>query len=381
MSKKKNGAPIYSWLTAPMPCDVERELSRLSLTEGVFHIAVMPDIHLARGICVGTVFGSKDRIFPEAIGGDLGCGMAAIRLESTNDKLNDSNNHSRLFSGLSKLVPSRVHSLGSRHDWIPRSLMQQKLSCWKINYARRKEGTLQFGTLGRGNHFLELQKDQDNRIWMMVHSGSRSMGQKIANYHLGNAMKSNTGFLYFEMKSEAGQCYLKDMGWALNYARENRTRILDSAVMLLSNLFGIEAEKETYFDSVHNFIRVEEHFGHTVVVHRKGANSAAKGEKSIVPGSMGTASFHVIGRGYRNALQSCSHGSGRSMSRAAAKARISQNVFQKSMRGITIDNSRMRYLIGEAPGAYKDIEAVMRAQNELVKRVNLLRPLLNYKGI
>lgn len=222
--------------------------------------------------------------------------------------------------------------------------------------------------------------DNNDALWLMVHSGSRAMGQSIAKHHLAEAEKSNTGLLFFDEESDKGRAYLNDADWAVAYVRANRQRIMESAELVIDELFGLRGERSTFFDSVHNFVKKEKNGETTMLIHRKGANSAWEGESSIIPGSMGTASYHVIGRGSAEGLNSCSHGAGRAMGRSEARARISERQLKQEMGGIRFDENRSRYLLDEAPRAYKDIEAVMRAQRDLIRRVRRLRPIVNYKG-
>lgn len=269
---------------------------------------------------------------------------------------------------------------GGSKDWVPESLQGVRLSTDRLASEVGHDGKVQFGNLGRGNHFMELQRDAEGILWIMVHSGSRGIGQEIAMHHMSQAKRSNTGLLYFEADRDAGRAYLHDAGWAVEYARESRARMLESATMLLEELYGIQSLPDTRFDSVHNFVRLERHEERDVYVHRKGANSAADGEMSIIPGSMGTASYHVSGRGHEEALSSCSHGAGRTMSRSDARGSISEKVLRRDMQGVYFDDSRARYLRDEAPGAYKEIDAVMRAQGDLVKQVRRLTLVLNHRG-
>ncbi len=259
-------------------------------------------------------------------------------------------------------------------------MQQAGLGATKEDLAVGHNGKVQFGTLGRGNHFLELQRDDEGNLWMMVHSGSRSIGQRIAGFHKKNAQISNTGLLYFEADSSAGQAYLHDASWAIAYAKQSRARMLESAALLLEELHGVRGIHGTFFDSVHNFVRQEKHENREVYVHRKGANSAAVGEWSIIPGSMGTVSYHVTGRGNRDALRSCSHGAGRAMSRTEARNAITVKQLIRDMRGVHYDRTHIGRLREEAPAAYKEIDAVMRAQNDLVRRERRIVPMLNHRG-
>lgn len=373
-------APMQKWVDGPLPDEVVQALSRLTRTDGVSRIAVMPDVHLAQNVCIGTVLACRGRLFPEAVGNDIGCGMAAMGFEAEARVFEDTGLAWKVLGGLARVVPPTRHPLGRQTDWLPDSLRDARLSTKRLTAAVRRYGRTQFGTLGQGNHFLELQSSDSGRLWVMVHSGSRGVGHTIANHHLGQADRSNTGLLYIDATSEGGRNYLSDAAWAVEYARQNRARMIESTALLLEEVCRIDADRRSYFDSVHNFVRHERLNGDDVYVHRKGANSSYESEPSIIPGSMGTASYHVVGRGNSAALNSCSHGSGRAMSRSKARRVVTANKLKHEMRGIHFDHSKTHFMCGEAPTAYKDIEVVMRAQRDLVKRTRKLTPVLVYKG-
>jgi tRNA-splicing ligase RtcB len=239
---------------------------------------------------------------------------------------------------------------------------------------------VQLGTLGRGNHFLEFQADEDDRLWLMIHSGSRAMGPAIRDWLLTFAAKSATGLRYLDSQSPAGQAYLADMAWARAYARCNRRAMLDATARLMHRLFQIAPLEGSVFDCDHNHVQRERHMAGEWWIHRKGAASAAAGQTGIIPGSMGTESYHVHGQGCAEALCSSSHGAGRSMSRTDAKRRVSDRDLSQQLRGIWYDPRIETALREEAPSAYKDIRRVMRAQRELTRITRRLRPILSYKS-
>jgi tRNA-splicing ligase RtcB len=249
-------------------------------------------------------------------------------------------------------------------DW-PVGLDPEALSSPSLRALARREGLAQLGTLGSGNHFVELQADDDGALWLMLHSGSRGIGPAIRAHHARGLIGL-----------EDGGAYLGDLDWALRYADANRRRLLDAAV----DAVGARADEDTLITCHHNHVRRETHDGRELWVHRKGAIPAARGEPGIVPGSMGAASFHVEGRGVAGALGSAAHGAGRAMSRTEARRRISDRELARQLAGVAWDARRAHLLRDEAPGAYKDIAAVMRAQRDLVRVVRRLRPLLSYKA-
>jgi tRNA-splicing ligase RtcB len=371
--------PFHTWLAEPLPPDVRGALERLRRTDDVCHVAVMPDVHLARDVCVGTVVATRRLLLPQAVGSDIGCGMAALAFEADADLLADEHAAAGLLQELYRAVPVMRHA-GNRSPELPAELLENRLSNARLEKLKARDGRVQFGTLGRGNHFLEFQCCQEDRLWIMVHSGSRAMGEAIANHHLAHSARSSTGLAYLDAESGEGRAYLDDAEWAAAYAQASRQWMLEVVAELMSELFGIEPVRSSVLHCNHNHARRETHDGEVRWVHRKGAISANEGELGIVPGSMGTASYHVAGRGLADALRSSSHGAGRAMSRSEARRRIGVKSLERQMRGIWFDHRRAAGLREESPEAYKDIDAVMRAQSELTRVVRRLRPVLSYKG-
>ena len=258
--------------------------------------------------------------------------------------------------------------------------MSESLSHPNLETIRKKEGALEFATIGSGNHFLELQADDENRLWLMIHSGSRALGQAIRDHHLARAQQIEGRFRALDAQSDAGREYLHDAAWARRYATASRKAMAIETEVLLNKTLGAKAIWETLITTDHNHVALEKHGGRSFWVHRKGAMSAQTGEPGVLPGSMGTASFHVEGRGCEEALCSSAHGAGRALSRSAARSKISERELRRQMQGIWFDSRIATILRDEAPSAYKDIRAVLRAQHDLVKVTRTLRPLLNYKG-
>ena len=364
-------APLRAWHAEPLPDDVRRAIDRLARSDDVRHVAVMPDVHLAEDVCIGAVVATERLIYPQAVGGDIGCGMAAIRLESDADVLRDEHAAARVFRGLYRAVPA------NRHAQAALPLDPGGLSEGRLRRMAERDGRVQFGTLGRGNHFLELQSDEHGQLWLMVHSGSRAMGPAIMRHHLEGAHSGPTGLLFLDAESDAGRAYLADAEWALTYADASRRAMVDALAAVLE----IDTDSATYIHCRHNHVCRETHFDKSLYVHRKGAISARDCEWGIIPGSMGTRSYHVQGRGCAGSLTSSSHGAGRAMSRSAARARITSVDFRRQMRGVWFDQRLTRELREEAPSAYKDITAVLRSERELTRIVRTLRPILSYKGV
>ncbi|MBN1612635.1 MAG: RtcB family protein, partial [Polyangiaceae bacterium] len=234
---------------------------------------------------------------------------------------------------------------------------------------------------GCASGFLELQADEQGLLWLMVHTGSRGLGPALRQHYLKQAESVGGGLRVLQADSSAGQAYLNDHDAAVRYADASRRRILEDAAGLLGDLFKARADWDTLVSCTHNFVRREVYDGEELWIHRKGAISAGNGELGTIPGSMGAESFIVSGRGLEVALRSSSHGAGRTMSRGAARRRITVAKLERQMDGIWFDDRRTRLLVDEAPSAYKPIAVVMRAQNELTRIERRLRPVLNYKGV
>jgi tRNA-splicing ligase RtcB len=382
MNEQSLRAPIRQWLAGPYPKGVEDSLERLARADDVEHIAVLPDVHLASDVCVGVAVATNRMLYPAAVGSDIGCGMAAIRFEADAHLLACEEAAAAVLAGLERCVPSLKHGSKTAPAELPPSLRDTPLSHPRLEKLKSRDGRLQLGTLGRGNHFLEFQADQEEQLWLMVHSGSRSIGQAITAHHEASARSgtSRHQLLSLDAESSEGQAYLSDVGWAICYAQENRLSIVAAVRKLMRSVFGVTADADSLIQCHHNHVRQESHFGKTYCVHRKGALPAAIDEPGLIPGSMGTVSFHVSGRGHGPALCSSSHGAGRAMSRSDAFRRIGRRQFERELKGIWFDHRRIDALRDEAPSAYKDIVAVMRAQRELTRIERRLRPLLNYKG-
>jgi tRNA-splicing ligase RtcB len=336
----------------------------------------MPDVHLARDVCVGVVVATKQLIYPQAVGNDIGCGMEAVALEADVSLIRSDADAARVLAGLYRYVPSNKHR--QRRD-LPAAVESSALSDDRLRRAAERDGRVQFGTLGRGNHFLELQADHESRLWLMVHSGSRGVGQLIARHHLDRCnVEGRLPFL--DSQSAAGSAYTADVSWARKYAHENRIAMLRALDELFQEQFGTKIDWPTLITCDHNHVQKENHFGQDWWIHRKGAQPAFETMLGLIPGSMGTASFHVRGKGMADALCSCSHGAGRRQSRQQARQNIGIRTFEGEMKEVWFDHRRASALRDEAPSAYKDIREVMRNQRELIRIERELQPLLSYKG-
>lgn len=372
-------ASVRYWTDEPLPRDVRAALERLARSDDVRRIAVMPDVHLSADVCVGTVLATSRSLYPNAVGGDIGCGVAALAFDCDTAGL-DERSAAAILAGLYREIPLVRHAR-IRARGLPGELAARTLSAPALE-SLKKEAVLQLGTLGRGNHFVELQADEnDGRLWLMLHSGSRGIGQAIRDHHLAKGATSRVGLRFLDAESNEGTEYLADMAWALDYADASRRAMIGAARDVVGRALGAAAVEESYVACQHNHVRREVHEGEAFWVHRKGAISAAAGEAGIVPGSMGTRSFHVEGRGCAEALASSAHGAGRRLSRTDARRTLSVRDVVSELRGVWFDHRIAAGLREEAPSAYKDIDGVLRAQAELVRIVRRLRPLLSYKGV
>lgn len=370
--------PLLTWLAEPLPKDVAQSLDRIRRADDVQHVAVMPDVHLSADVCVGAVVATRELVYPAAIGGDVGCGMAAVAVDADASLLADTRHAAELLRGLTTAVPSNKHP--SKRA-LPDALATMHLSDQSLSKAADRDGCVQLGTLGRGNHFLEFQSDAENRLWIMLHSGSRAMGQLITRFHLENAPSTKARLTSFDSNSPRGAAYLHDVTWARAYAAANRLAMLRTVDDLLKHLFNALLDWPTLIHSDHNHVERETHFGQPLLVHRKGAQRVSAGESALIPGSMGTTSYQVTGRGHELALSSCSHGAGRRLARTEATRQISTRDLTRQMGAVWFNNRRAAALRDEAPAAYKDIRHVLRAQRELVRITRELSPLLSYKGV
>jgi tRNA-splicing ligase RtcB (3'-phosphate/5'-hydroxy nucleic acid ligase) len=346
----------------------------------VQQIAVMPDVHLSADVCIGVVVATSHLIYPQAVGGDIGCGMLAVGLDVESAVLDDPRVACQVLADLGRAVPARRRN---RNAIIPQpeDVESDTLSDPRLDSIRRNDGSTEFATLGSGNHFIEIQADEEGRLWLMVHSGSRALGQAIRDHHLSRAQPVDHGLRALDANSDAGTEYLHDASCAQRFADASRRAIAEEVGRVVARTLGAQVCWDTVITTDHNHVSLEQHDERDLWVHRKGAMSARLGESGVLPGSMGSLSFHVEGRGNEEALCSSAHGAGRALSRTAARGQVTERMLRRQMEGVWYDSRKTERLRDEAPSAYKDIRAVLRAQKELVKVIRTLRPVLNYKGV
>lgn len=373
---------VSLWLVDPLDPKAAQTLTRLQSLPGLQRLAVMPDVHPSADVCVGSVLGTAGVVYPQAIGGDIGCGMSAVALDSAD--LPDAADRRAILDALSKSIDIIVRKPTRTPATPPRFAAPDAgdLSAPTLRKLAAGEGELQLGTLGRGNHFVELQHDEAGRLWLMVHSGSRFMGQAVARRFTQTARAEGvrSALLGLPVDHPAGPEYLRDQAWCTAYARANRQLLLAAAAGAVAKAVGPRADWATYADAPHNFIREETHDGLTLLVHRKGAAPAPAGAVGLIPGSAGTLSVHVEGRGDPRSMASSSHGAGRLYSRSDAKTLVTERDLREQMGKVIYDDARARTLRDEAPAVYRDLRLVMEAQRDLVKVTRTLTPLVSFKA-
>ncbi|MBE1160631.1 RtcB family protein [Dyella acidiphila] len=393
-----SATPIKGWVHGvPLEEQAHRQLQNIAALPFVGPwVAVMPDVHLGKGATVGSVVPTRGAIIPAAVGVDIGCGMAAVRTTLRAGDLPD--NLAQLRSSIERGVPVG-NGRGGDHCRLPDSIgtrvaesgLVERLDLIKAKHRKIRTDKLaqQLGTLGGGNHFIEVCLDEADAVWVMLHSGSRGTGNLIGTYFIERAREQLAqrvlGFhlpdkdLAFFMEGEPlFDDYVEAVSWAQDYARHNReamtARVLNE---MRHRLPSFQLEKMAV-NCHHNYVQRETHQGESLLVTRKGAVSARAGELGIIPGSMGTCSYIVRGKGNPDSFHSCSHGAGRVLSRTAARQQITLAQHHEATRHVECRKDAA--VIDESPAAYKSIDAVMAAQTDLVEVVHTLRQVLCVKG-
>jgi tRNA-splicing ligase RtcB len=363
-----------------MEPEVSGAIERLRRAPDIQQIAVMPDVHLSADVCIGVVVATSHLIYPQAVGGDIGCGMLAVALNLESESLGNPRVAGHVLAELGRAVPARRRN---RRAVIqqPEDVAREALSDPHLESIRRNEGAVEFATLGSGNHFIEIQADEENRLWLMVHSGSRSLGQAIRDHYLSRAQLWDNRLRMLDANSDTGAEYLRDVSCARRFASASRRAIAEEVGRALARTIDAEIRWETVITTDHNHVSREQFGGRDLWVHRKGAMPARLGESGVLPGSMGSLSFHVEGRGHDAALCSSAHGAGRLLTRTQARSQVTERELHRQMKGVWYDSRIAEKLRDEAPSAYKDIRAVLRAQKDMAKITRTLRPVLSYKGV
>jgi tRNA-splicing ligase RtcB len=372
--------PIRVWARR-ISQETVRQLQRLASQPYVVDfVAAMADAHLSENVAVGSVFATEHTVVPSALGGDLGCGMSAIQLHYDARRL-DRRELTKAVQTLGRAIPVGQAQHRGRGVLVPDALFAESLSTHALDHAREALAPRHLGTLGGGNHFIELDRDVDGTLWILVHSGSRGLGAAVVGHHVNAAATTPTASIAgLDTRDERGSGYLSDLTWALTFARANRASLAARAIEVLSDVLGTSLIAADSLDIHHNFVAEEVWQGRRLLVHRKGAVAVPSGTRALVPGSMGTASYVVEGLGNEAAFGSCSHGAGRVMSRKEARLEIRPKAFAHSMRDVVYPEHLARQLVEEAPAAYRDITEVLDDQKDLVRRRVRLEPIAVLKG-
>lgn len=401
IEQPEGGVPIKMWTQGvPVEDDAKTQLANAARLPIVFkHIAAMPDVHLGIGATIGSVIPTLKAIIPAAVGVDIGCGMMACKTTLRAEDLPD--NLAPLRAAIERAVPHGMtaHNRGrDKGSWeTPPTLVDQawstladefKVLCELHPRLEKTNNRKHLGTLGTGNHFIEVCLDQDNAVWFMLHSGSRGVGNAIGTHFIELAKKDaeqhqrnlpDQDLAYFEEGAQYFGHYVRAVSWAQQFAQLNREVMMKNLIATVRQV--ITKPFEAHVEAVnchHNYVQKETHFGQEVFVTRKGAVSAKKGQMGIVPGSMGARSYIVRGKGNPESFESCSHGAGRVMSRNKAKKLFTVDDQIKATEGV--ECRKDANVIDEIPMAYKDIDAVMEAQKDLVEVVHTLKQVLCVKG-
>jgi len=358
-----------------------------SLPVTFHHVALMPDCHVGYGMPIGGVIGCEDVVIPNAVGVDIGCGMLAAQTDCPPAQI-PVKKIQQILAGTRRVIPVGFNHLKQPQKWDgwDAAPLESEPVRRELDSARK-----QLGTLGGGNHFIEIQVADDGFIWLMIHSGSRNFGLKIAEYYHGKARKlcekrgidlPSRDLAYLPCDSPESAEYLAAMNFALDFARRNRELMMDRFSRIVTDLTGCRVTQTMNIH--HNYCSPENHFGKNVMIHRKGATAAREGQTGVIPGSMGTPSYIVRGLGNPESFMSCSHGAGRLMGRKEASRVLAVEECDRAMDGIVFErwsrNRKGKLDLSEAPQAYKDIVEVIADQADLVEVVTRLKPLGVIKG-
>lgn len=384
----EKGIPVKMWLEDIEPGALEQIEHLAKLPFAFKHIAIMPDSHQGYGMPIGGVLATQGVIIPNAVGVDIGCGMCAVKTSLTEI---DTETLKKIMGEIRKQIPVGFN----KHKEYQENVMPNSDYFWNtVNYPicfkEEENAMISIGTLGGGNHFIEIQKGSDGHIWIMIHSGSRNLGKTIADYYNNIAIELNEKWhssvpkewelAFLPEDSEEGQAYIREMNYAVEFAFANRKLMMERVIKCFSR--NVEAfTTEPMINIAHNYVKKEKHFGKEVWVHRKGATLASEETIGIIPGSQGTKSYIVKGKGNIHSFKSCSHGAGRKIGRNVAQKTLNLEEEIKKLDDMGVLHAiRGSKDLDEAPGAYKNIDEVMKNQEDLVEILVELQPLAVIKG-
>ena len=392
MNPRNIGPNVLSWLpTEQIEESAMRQIENLSRMPFIFkHVAVMPDCHFGMGATVGSVIPTLRAIIPAAVGVDIGCGMIAVKTPLTRDDLPEDLSDIRkaiehqvpLSAGhynrsIKKTAKPRIEQLEAKAAELDRLDFYNKVD---------KNWRKQLGSLGSGNHFIEVVLDEEGYAWAFLHSGSRGVGNRIASHHINIAKKMmekwyidlpDADLAYLVEDTSDFDNYIADLDWAQEFALLNREEMMERIIRILQYRCG-DFEEVERIQCHHNFTKRENHFGKNILVSRKGAIEAREGQLGLIPGSMGTRSYVVRGKGNRASFNTAPHGAGRRLSRNKARSAFTMDDFDRDMSGIEVNRSEA--FLDELPGAYKDIDLVMEQSADLVDVIHTFRQIVNVKG-
>lgn len=355
------------------------------------HVALMPDAHLGKGATVGSVIPTLGAIIPAAVGVDIGCGMIAERTQWTEQQVRQAGNLTTLRHAIERGIPVSAGGYNSTlTDSAALRVEALETSAHKAGFDPKQyvgNWKMQLGSLGSGNHFIEVSADEQGAVWLFLHSGSRGVGNKIALRHMSIAAEQckkwwvalpSPDLAYLAEATDEFWAYIRELRWAQDFALANREEMMDRVIAAIGDYMGEPVNERERINCHHNFTEQETHFGKQVWVSRKGAIRAQQGEPGLIPGSMGTASYVVVGKGDRLSLDSSPHGAGRNHSRSAARKMFTQEQLRTAMDGIEYRDTAA--FIDEIPQAYKDIDVVMADAADLVEIRHVLHQIINVKG-
>ena len=384
-----NGTPVKMWANM---CDATawQQISNLCSLPFVFrHLALMPDLHGGKGMPIGTVLATKDVVIPNAVGVDIGCGMCAVKTYIKVETIEQEVLRKQIMRGIRKQIPLGMehHKEAQEEKYMPANHDVDSMTIVKRQYV---SATKQVGTLGGGNHFIELQSDDEGWLWIMIHSGSRNLGKQVCDYYSRVAMILNERYFssvkpelnlpFLPLKTKEFNEYWSEMQYCIDFGLCNRKLIMQRIEEVISDAIP-NVEFEPMINIAHNYAAWETHFDEACIVHRKGATSAKMGEIGIIPGSQGTSSYIVEGLGNPLSFMSCSHGAGRVMSRTEAvkSVNLAEEIQKLDEKGI-VHAIRCQEDLEEASSAYKNIEEVIGQETDLVKIRTHLFPIAVIKG-
>lgn len=381
--------PIKLWLNNMEDGAMQQARNLANLPFAFHHIAIMPDAHFGYGMPIGGILAAADVVIPNAVGVDIGCGMCAVK---TSLEAIDQSRLKQVMKSIRHLVPLGFkHHKNPRPDELmpePKEKKPQHLPIVEQEYDRARS---QLGTLGGGNHFIEIQRGADGAIWFMIHSGSRNLGYRVAGHYNKLAMTLNKKWkssippswqlAHLPMDTKEGQTYFREMSYCVEFARANRAVMLTQVKHALLEQVSGDIDFAEPINIAHNYAALENHFGKKVYVHRKGATRAETNDIGIIPGSQGNYSYIIKGKSNPDSFSSCSHGAGRKLGRKQAQRQLDLNKERSKLEANKVIHSlRGKNDLDEAPGAYKDIEKVMSSQRDLVDIIEVLHPLAVIKG-